>query len=114
MDTREPTGSFYAIVGNEGSLIISRYDDAEGMTPTEFVAAYRRHHELHASRITRFQEPIGNGCRLFVTDDAETRELFTAAVFIPDGLGEVDVRRELADGFQMRVFNFDAVGRSAA
>jgi hypothetical protein len=77
------------------------------MTTEQFVDAYRSYFKLDENRITRFDEPSENGCRLFITDSDESTELCSAAIFIPEGVSERDVRQELADRFRTKVSNFD-------
>jgi hypothetical protein len=107
-------GDFYAVVQIEGRLTISRYDEAQGMTPDEFVKAYRTYFGLGGSRVTRFDEPSESGCRLFMADSDGSDELCVSGIFVPDGVSERDARRELADRFRIGVSNFDLAMRSAA
>ena len=100
-------GNVYMIVGVSGSLIISLYDEGQDVTPEEFIERYRRYFNLDESRITAFDEPRANGCRLFLTNSDKSEKLRQSAIFVPKDLDEREARQTLADEFGTNVRNFD-------
>jgi hypothetical protein len=108
MEASEPVGNVHAVVGIGSSLTVSAYDEGDNVTPSEFIRRYRAYFELPESRVTRFQEPLPNGCMIFVANLDDSSELLTTAIFVPQGVDKREAMRTLATLFQTAVSDFDA------
>jgi len=107
----------YAVVSTGTTVLISRYDEGQDVTPTEFIERYRAYFgldNLNSPIVTQFGEPRGNGCQLFMTNASWSDELVLTGIFVPNGVSETEARRGLAEIFRTRVANFDKAIQSAA